>query len=279
MSKRVLLMNDLPGFGKVALAEAIPILSYMGYEVCSLPTALVSNTLDLGKFHILDTTDYIKKATDIWNELGITFDGILTGFLTSPEQTGFLTEYCMKQSERGAKIFVDPIMGDYGKLYNGMTGETVNQMRRLISVADYIFPNETEAAYLAGMEQYLDSSLRGKYEEIIKRLREHGAKSVVITSAGGSTPGPKAVVGFDHLQNEFFHMDYEEIPGTFPGSGDIFSAVLMGKVLSGVSLTEAVQVSMNTVGRMIDLAGGNTSRYKGFPVERYLNVLDELYTF
>ncbi|MDY6103344.1 MAG: pyridoxamine kinase [Acetatifactor sp.] len=275
MSKRVLLLNDLPGFGKVALAEAIPILSYMGYEVCSLPTALVSNTLDLGKFHILDTTDYLKKAVNVWEELGITFDGILTGFLASKEQTGFLTEYCMKQSKRGTKIFVDPIMGDYGKLYNGMTGETVNQMRRLISVADYILPNETEAAYLAGMEQYLDSSLQGNYQEIIERLREHGAKSVVITSARGSASGGRAVVGFDHRQNKYFQLDYEEIPGKFPGAGDIFSAVLMGKVLSGVSFTEAVQASMDTVRRMIDLFGENNSRYKGFPLERYLNVLDE----
>ena len=94
MSKRVLLLNDLPGVGKVALAEAIPILSYMGYEVCSLPTALVSNTLDMGKFHILDTTDYLKKAVHVWEELGITFEGISTGFLASREQTNFLIEYC-----------------------------------------------------------------------------------------------------------------------------------------------------------------------------------------
>lgn len=59
MSK-LLLINDLAGYGKVALSAMIPILSHMQYEVCSLPTALVSNTLDYGKFEILETTDYMK---------------------------------------------------------------------------------------------------------------------------------------------------------------------------------------------------------------------------
>ena len=49
MSK-LLLINDLAGYGKVALSAMIPILSHMQYEVCSLPTALVSTTLDYGKF-------------------------------------------------------------------------------------------------------------------------------------------------------------------------------------------------------------------------------------
>lgn len=42
----------------------------------------------------------------------------------------------------------DPIMGDEGKLYNGVTEETVENMRRLIGVADVIVPNLTEAEFL-----------------------------------------------------------------------------------------------------------------------------------
>ena len=56
---RVLLLNDLPGYGKVALSGMIPVLTHMGYRVSHIPTALISNTLNYGKFEILDT--YIKK--------------------------------------------------------------------------------------------------------------------------------------------------------------------------------------------------------------------------
>lgn len=58
--KQILLINDVCGYGKVATAAMLPILSYMGMPVHNLPTAIVSNTLDYGKFNLLDTTDYIK---------------------------------------------------------------------------------------------------------------------------------------------------------------------------------------------------------------------------
>lgn len=59
--KQVLLINDIAGYGKVATAAMLPILSYMGHPTYNLPTALVSNTLDYGKFNILDTTDYMEE--------------------------------------------------------------------------------------------------------------------------------------------------------------------------------------------------------------------------
>lgn len=72
--KNVLIINDMPGYGKVALAAMLPVLSTLGHSVYNLPTALVSNTLDYGKFTILDTTDYMTKAIAVWKELGFRFD-------------------------------------------------------------------------------------------------------------------------------------------------------------------------------------------------------------
>lgn len=78
--KQILLINDVCGYGKVATAAMLPILSYMGMPVHNLPTAIVSNTLDYGKFNLLDTTDYIKGVFPVWKELGFHFrrhrDGI-----------------------------------------------------------------------------------------------------------------------------------------------------------------------------------------------------------
>lgn len=72
--KQILLINDVCGYGKVATAAMLPILSYMGMPVHNLPTAIVSNTLDYGKFNLLDTTDYIKGVFPVWKELGFHFD-------------------------------------------------------------------------------------------------------------------------------------------------------------------------------------------------------------
>ena len=62
-SKQILLINDLPGYGKVALAAMMPVLAHMGHILYTLPTALVSNTLGYGQFEIIETTEYIKN---IW---------------------------------------------------------------------------------------------------------------------------------------------------------------------------------------------------------------------
>ena len=86
--KCILLINDMAGYGKVALSSMIPILSSMKFQVYNLPTALVSNTLDYGKFDILETTEYMKNSMRIWDELGFKFDMISTGFLVS-DKAGF----------------------------------------------------------------------------------------------------------------------------------------------------------------------------------------------
>ena len=65
-SKNILIINDMPGYSKVAMAAMLPILSHMGHSVYNLPTALVSNTLDYGKFALLDTTDYMTRVIEVW---------------------------------------------------------------------------------------------------------------------------------------------------------------------------------------------------------------------
>ena len=39
--KNVLLVCDMPGYGKVATAVMIPILSYMGHPTYNIPTMLI----------------------------------------------------------------------------------------------------------------------------------------------------------------------------------------------------------------------------------------------
>ena len=62
MQDKILLINDLPGYGKVALSAMLPVLSHMGFDAYNLPTAIVSNTLDYGQFDILDTTDHMERC-------------------------------------------------------------------------------------------------------------------------------------------------------------------------------------------------------------------------
>ena len=269
--KQILLINDLAGYGKVATAAMLPILSYMGHPVYNLPTALVSNTLDYGKFNILDTTDYIQGVFPVWKELGFSFDAIATGFIASVRQSKIISAYCREQAQKGTTIFVDPIMGDEGKLYNGVTQESVCSMREMISVADLIFPNYTEACYLTETPYQREGISQEEACAMLDQLREIGAHSAIITSL--LIDGQHAVVGYNHVDDNYFLLPYEEIPVHFPGTGDMFSAILIGHLLNNEPLVESTRKAMDALSHLIEQNKDNEDKNRGIPVENWLSLL------
>lgn len=271
--KRILLINDMCGYGKVATAAMLPILSYMGNSVYNLPTALVSNTLDYGKFSILETTDYITTVFPVWKELGFSFDAIATGFIASERQAGIVSAYCREQAANGTTILVDPIMGDEGKLYNGVTPATINSMREMVSVAHLIFPNYTEACYLTDTPYSEDGVDEESLRHIIDKLRAIGTRSVLITSITLSTDGSRAVAGYNADSDEYFLLPYQEIPVHFPGTGDIFSAIVDGHLLRGEQLQASARIAMDTLSKWIEINKENKDKNRGIPLERHLEDL------
>lgn len=271
MSKHILLASDLPGYGKVALAAMIPVLSHMGHHVYTLPTALVSNTLDYGLFDIMETTDYMKKTMAVWDKLGFSFDAVATGFIVSGEQAAMLAEYGASCRRKGAFFFVDPIMGDEGHLYNGVPPEAVDHMKPLIAQADCIVPNYTEAALLTGIPYKKEGTTDGETKTLLDALSAMGAASVVITSA--RVDGRDAVAGYDGKTGAYFTIPFDAIPVRFPGTGDIFSSVLLGHLLNGEALPSSVKKAMDTVAALIRLNEDNADKYKGIPLESCLEVI------
>jgi pyridoxine kinase len=268
MTKRqILLINDMAGYGKVATAAMLPVLSFMGLPVCNLPTALVSNTLDYGKFSILDTTDYITSVFPVWRQLGFSFGAVATGFIASPRQAQVVADYCREQSALGALIFVDPIMGDDGSLYNGVAPDIIASLRTMIGVAHLVFPNYTEAAYLTGSEYKAGGVTRAEAREVTDRLLALGARSVLITSI--TIDGQSAVAGYAR-GGGYFILPYAEIPVHFPGTGDIFSAVVIGHILRGDPLQQSAACAIRTLSRLIELNRDNPDKTAGIPLERFL---------
>ncbi len=273
--KNVLIINDMPGYGKVALAAMLPVLSNLGHSIYNLPTALVSNTLDYGKFTILDTTDYMVEAIRVWRELGFQFDCITTGFLASARQVGIIRDFIASQKKEGLLVMTDPIMGDEGKLYNGVTENTIDSMRRLVGVADVIVPNLTEAEFLTGLHEGQESLSAEEARAVVDGLLELGPRSVVVTSGMLRETGEHVVWGFDHKTQKYFTLPYRFIRVHFPGTGDMFSAVLVGELLAGKELVPAVARAMDVLEKLIFLERDELEKNKGIRVEKYLDVLKE----
>lgn len=279
--KNILLINDLPGYGKVALAAMVPILSRMGHYPFQIPTAVVSNTLDYGKFRIQEMTDYMRDTFLVWKELGFQIDCVCTGFIVSEEQAEIIEGY-LKEQKNAPLVVVDPIMADGGKLYNGIGQNRVLAMKKLAAYADVMVPNITEATFLTGIRPGQEYGTQAELRELADGLRAISGKSVVITSAleikaeeENGEQGEKTylVYGYDHIRQEYFRVPYDYLPVRVAGSGDIFSAMVIGALLAGNPLAKAVQKAVKALSGLILENQGHLKEYKGILVERYWEVL------
>ncbi|MCI9670866.1 MAG: pyridoxamine kinase [Lawsonibacter sp.] len=273
-TKNILIIGDMPGYGKMGLAGMLPILSNMGHSVYNLPTALVSNNFDYGKFSVLDTTAYMEETIRVWQTLGFQFDCITTGFLASAAQVDLLRAFIDSQRKADFLVVTDPIMGDGGKLYNGSTPQTVDNMRRFVGAADVIVPNLTEAEFLTGLYEGEELLTGAQARRILDGLRALGPRSAVITS-GREEGGRHVVWGFDGGTGEQFTVPYRFIKAHFPGTGDIFTSLLTGQLLGGRSLPQAVQKAVDLLERLIFLEQDVAERNNGIRIEKYLSVLTE----
>lgn len=284
MGKRIVLFNDLPGYGKVALAAMVPLFSRMGHFPYQVPTAVVSNTLDFGKFRIQDMTDYMRDTIKVWDELGFDPDCICTGFVLSEEQVELIGDYIRSRKPRideiqnvdnGRLVMVDPIMADGGKLYNGIGMERVAAMRKLVSYSDVMVPNMTEAGFLTGICPGRERASAAELRELVDGLHKLSGKSVVITSAHDSETDEHLVCGYDHKSGQYFRVPFTFLPVRVAGSGDIFSTVMTGKLLNGESLEAAVREAVRVLTALIRENQSHLDEYKGILVERYWELLDE----
>ena len=216
----ILLLGDLTGRSRVALRMLTGELENRGHEVLALPTALISNTLNLGRAAIADTTDYL---------LGLSYDLLYIGYVTGLAQAEKLCRVADAARARGVPVVVDPILGDHGRRYNSVSVEQAEAMARLIRHADIITPNLTEACLMTG-QPYENADVDALLDAL------GGAEtSVLVTSAGD------AVAGKDARTGRRFRVPFRRIPGEHWGTGDRFCALLLDALASGLPLEQAAK--------------------------------------
>ncbi len=273
---RVAAIHDLSGFGRTSLAVAIPILSSMGAQVCSLPTAVLSSeTGAFDDFVFIDLTHAMAGFLDHWDRLGAKFDAVYSGFLGSPAQVELVARCIENNLLPDGFAVVDPVLGDNGVLDATMTPEMVERMRWLVSKAHCITPNLTEAAFLLG-EPYAASLSPHLLQEWLTRLSEMGPGKVVITSAPlAGCPHANAVVAYDADRGMFWQVACDYIPAFYPGTGDTFASVVTGSLLQGDSLPIAIDRAVQFVTLAIRATfGHNLPTRNGILLERVLHSLN-----
>ncbi|MDO4857658.1 MAG: pyridoxamine kinase [Thermoguttaceae bacterium] len=240
--KRIVSIQDISSVGKCSLTVALPIISAMGVEAGVLPTAVLSTHTAIPGFTFHDLTGEIRPICAHWKKMGYTFDSIYTGYLGSFEQLDLVSEF-FDDFGKDSLIFIDPVMGDYGRLYSGFTLDFVREMARLCARADVIVPNMTEATFMTGLEYRED----GQYDlvfvqDLLRRLCDLGPKNAVLTGASFA-PELVGFVGLNAESGEFFSYMTERIPNSFHGTGDIFSSAAVGALMNDFTLADSLAIA------------------------------------
>lgn len=238
--RRIAAIHDLSGIGRTSLMAIIPILSTMGFNVCPLPTAILSNHSQYPDFSFLDLTEEMPRIIDQWEKLGVTFDAIYTGYMGSPRQIEIVCGFIERFRTADTLVVVDPVLGDNGHLYSKMTQEMVEEMRRLACRADVLTPNLTEAFALLDRPYKTDCTTE-ELKDLIAELSEMGPDTVIIT--GVPVPGQSgltSVIARSKSDLRTWKVTCPYLPAHYPGTGDSFTSVITGSLLQGDSLPIAL---------------------------------------
>ena len=254
---RIAAIHDLSGFGRCSLTVIIPTLSAMGMQVCPLPTAVLStHTGGFDDYEFVDLTDSMNGFIRHWQALNLTFDCIYSGFLGSTRQISIVIDFINTFSKSNALVVIDPVLGDDGKTYDTFDKEMIDKMKGLIHYADVITPNITEAAFLLD-EDYPKTMDHQMIKSWLLRLAGKGPDTVIITSVPLQTaPNQTAVVAYNKSTNRFWKVHCDYIPAMYPGTGDIFTSVLIGSLLQGDSLPIALDRAVQFVSMAIRASFG-----------------------
>lgn len=274
-SKKVVAIHDLSGVGRVSLMAVIPILSSMGLQVCPLPTAILSNHTQYPVYSFLDLTDEMQRIIDKWEQLDCHFDAFYSGYLGSPRQVRIVEDFIRKFRRSTDLVVVDPVMGDNGSLYKGMTEEMVTEMKKLICLADIITPNMTELFRLLDMpfqERLGDTELK----TALKALSDKGPSIVIVTSVPVQDDSHStSVYAYNRFGSRYWKVTCPYLPAHYPGTGDTFTSVITGSLMQGDSLPIALDRATQFILQGIRATFGyEYDNMEGIMLEKVLHNLD-----
>lgn len=241
--KRIVTVQDISCIGKCSLTVALPIISAMGVEAAVLPTAVLSTHTAFKGFTFRDLTSDIRPIADHWKNENIDFDAVYTGYLGSFEQLKLVSDFIDDFSTEENLIIIDPVMGDFGKLYPGFTQEFADKMADLCGKADIIVPNMTEASFMLRIE-YKENYDEAYVKDILKKLCENGAKKAVLTGIN-YVEGQIGVMCYDSQTDTYSTYFREKVNASYHGTGDVFASTLTGALVKGFSFEESLKIAVD----------------------------------
>lgn len=238
--KRILTIQDISCVGQCSLTVALPILSACGLETAILPSAVLStHSVGFRDFTFRDLTEDIPAIEHHWQQEGIRFQAVYTGYLGSARQIEMVQDICQNLLVPGGKKIVDPAMADRGELYPVFDMDFVQEMKKLVREGDIVLPNITEASLLT------DTEYREKYDEeyicgLVDGIHRLGAGTVVLTGVSYDAHSTGVLVSEQGKQTYYRH---ELLDRGCHGTGDVYASSFVGAYMHGKTVPEAARIA------------------------------------
>lgn len=236
--KKIAAINDLTGYGRCALAVSMPVISHMRIQCCPVPTSILSNHAGYAEYFFDDYTDRLPDYLGMWEKLGLSFDGIMTGFLGSAHQIEIIEKFIDRFRDEKTVVVVDPVMGDHGKIVGVYTEEMCSGMRRLVSRAHIITPNLTEACKLTDTPYREKGWTKKELFDMVQALQGMGPEKIVVTGI----PQGELIANYVYEKGQEPHVIKTcRVGDERCGTGDLFAAIIAADAVNGVSFQKSVK--------------------------------------
>jgi len=236
--------------GYVGNSAAVFPLQLLGFDVWRVDTVAYSNHPAHGRHKgRIVASDDVAALLDGLEELSLfnQCDGVISGYLgcadTGIEVVRAIARIRTVRPE--VPYLCDPVFGDGGKIY---VDDTIISFYRDsgIPAATIVTPNAFEASYLTGIETTtVDGALSAA-----KSLRAMGPRIAAVTGVAGG--GKYHTVAVSETGACRVTTPLADTPGH--GAGDTFSALLLGHLLKGSDLPDALSRSVSSVHALLALA-------------------------
>ena len=272
--KKIALINDVTGFGRCSIAVMAPIVSAMKIQAVTIPTAVLSAHTQFPEYYFDDYTSKMRDYIQTYKDLNLSFDAIASGFLGSEEQVDIVIDFFKTFKKNGSFTLVDPVMGDYGKLYETYTPTLCEKMKALVHYADILTPNLTELCTLTDTEYRAEGFTDAELGEMCRKLTEQGPEHIVVT---GIPYNSKQIMNYVYSKGEEPRIVMvDRIGGDRSGTGDVISSIIAGMYMNGHDFYESVKKAAEFVTKCIRYCeDNNVPTHWGLCFEMYLRDLME----
>jgi len=231
-------------YGCVGNSAAVPTLQGMGLNVVAVPTVLLSNVPHYDTLHggPIPTEWFAGFLADLERRNALRHvRAILLGYLGPPEQTAELVEWLERilDEHPGLMLIVDPVMGDHdaGVYVHHDLPPVLRD--RLVPLARGLAPNAFELEQLVGEPL----ATRDATVAAARTLLTGTTEWVVVTSAAPAQTPSGTVTVLVVTRDAVEEIGHELVATIARGTGDLFTAVLTGGLLHGLSLVDATRAA------------------------------------